>query len=105
MSFTSVNLNLWPPGSGKHISLLLTPSVCAPLFAPRCRNNRLLMDTEAASFFLRKNGCAEVGGTRISSGFFKHVIPLFRGLHYTVTKTGNTDMWWWGGGRDGAGTK
>lgn len=29
--------------------------------------------------------------TRISSGYFKDVIPLFCGLHYTVTKTGSRD--------------
>lgn len=83
MSFTSVYLSLRPPGGGKHTSLLLTPYACAPLFAPCCRNSRLLlMDTEAASFFLHKNGCAEVGAPEYRAVFqTRHPPVLWTSLH------------------------
>lgn len=62
MSFTSLNLNL---------------------FAPRCPNNRVSMDSKAASFFL------VAGAPEYQAGISNTLLSCE--LHYTVTKTGNTD--------------
>lgn len=62
MSFTSLNLNL---------------------FAPRCPNNRVSMDSKAASFFLVAGAPEYQAGISNTPPSCEH--------HCTVTKTGNTD--------------